>query len=123
MTSKEARKWANKILLYSKMYKNVENFDYLLKKEERVESARLLKLSTTMDIIDLDLKLICFFIYVAILFYYGKVHEFYSKFDQNSKYVFMTDKNKIKIDFDKRHMFTSLFKFTLDLFLSKRGSH
>lgn len=81
MTNKESRKWANKILLYSKMYKNVENFDYLLKKEERLESARLLKLSTTMNIIDLDLKLISFFIYVAILFYYGKVHEFYTKFD------------------------------------------
>lgn len=123
MGGKEARKWANKILLYSKMYKNFENFDYLLTPEEKEENSQLFKSAISTTIIELDLKLICFFIYVAMLYYYGKVDEFYKKFDQSNKYMFMTDKNKIKLDFDKRHMFTGLFRFTLLLFLRKRATH
>lgn len=124
MSKAQSRRWANKILLYSKMYKNVENFDLVLNEKERLESARILNKSDTLGIIDLDLKLISFFIYVATLFYFGKVDDFYKKFDQDKNiYAYMKDKNIIKIEFNKVHHFTSLFKFTLNLYLKKRGTH
>ena len=124
MSRDESRMWSNKVILFAKMLKNVENFDYLLDKKERIESAIELGKETTLDILELDLKLVSFFIYVATVFYFGRVDDFYGKYDTEAKYVYMSkDKKKIKIEFNQRAVFTGFFKFTFNLFMKKRGVH
>ena len=122
MTSKEARTWSNKILMYSKMYKNIENFDFLIKGQERAESLER-DGQSVVDGIDIDLKLICFFIYAANLLFFFKLNEFYEEFSTGANYVYMNStKATIDITFNKRNLFTLLFKKTLLIFFRKRGA-
>lgn len=121
MTESEAKNWTNKILLYSKMYKSVENFDFMLSAQEQHALAKS-SIESEIAEIEVDMRVINFIIYVVLLFYFGKLDEFYKKFEGDPRYVFMNnDKTKIKVDFDKINLFTVLFKKTLILFFRKRG--